>query len=65
MSSEGTEGASPNAGKIPHLGKGLWALGGLTVCAVVGHRTGHQPCQEVGRGCGQTRGRWGVCVIST
>jgi len=22
MSSEGTEGASPNAGKIPHLGKG-------------------------------------------
>ena len=26
-----------------HGAKGLWALGGLTVCAVVGHRTDHKP----------------------
>ena len=62
MSSEGTEGASPNAGKIPHLGKGLWALGGHTGSAVVGHRTGHKPSSWVCRGCGQTGGRGGVCV---
>ena len=65
MFSEEMEVASPPWGSHPHGVKGLWALGGLTVCTVVGHRTGHTPCQEVGRGCGQTRRRWGVCVIST
>jgi hypothetical protein len=64
MPSEEAEGASPPWGSHPHGAKGLWALGGPTVSTVVGHRTGHKPCQEVGRGCGQTGGRWGVCVIS-
>ena len=31
MSSEETEGASPQWGSHPHWAKGLWALGGLTV----------------------------------
>lgn len=43
MFSEGTEAASPPRGTHPHGAKGLWALGGLTVSAVVGHRTGHKP----------------------
>ena len=43
MFSEGTEVASPPWGSHPHGAKGLWALGGLTVCAVVGHRTDHKP----------------------
>lgn len=30
-------------GSHPHGAKGLWALGGLTVCTVVGHRTDHKP----------------------
>jgi hypothetical protein len=43
MFSEETEAVSPPWGSHPHGAKGLWALGGLTVCAVVGHRTGHMP----------------------
>ena len=62
MSSEETEATSLQWGSHPHWAKGLWALGGLTVCTVVGHRTGHKPYAEVGRGCGQTKGRWGVCA---
>jgi len=65
MPSEEAEDASPPWGSHPHGAKGLWALGGPTVSTVVGHRTGHKQCQEVGRGGGQTRGRWGVCAIST
>jgi len=52
----------PNGGHTRIWAKGLWALGGLTVSTVVGHSTGHRRCQEVGRGCGQTRGEWGVCA---
>ena len=43
MSSEETEAASPPWGSHPHGVKGLWALGGLTVSTVAGHRTGHKP----------------------
>ena len=43
MSSEETEGASPQGGLHPLWAKGLWALGGLTVCTVVGHRTDPKP----------------------
>ena len=43
MSSEETEGASPQGGLHPPWAKGLWALGGLTVSTAVGHRTGHKP----------------------
>ena len=43
MLSEEMEAASPPWGSHPHGVKGLWALGGLTVCTVVGHRTGHKP----------------------
>jgi hypothetical protein len=49
MPSEEMECVSP-MGVTPHGAKGLWALGGPTVSTVVGHRTGHKPCQEVGRG---------------
>ena len=62
MPSEEMEGASPPWGSHPHGTLGTWRA---QVSTVVGHRTGHKPCQEVGRGCGQTRRRWGVCVIST
>ena len=44
MFSEGMEAASPPCGSRSHGAKGLWALGGLTVSTVVGHRTGHKPC---------------------
>jgi len=43
MFSEEMEVASPPWGSHPHGVKGLWALGGLTVSTVVGHRTGHKP----------------------
>jgi hypothetical protein len=43
MFSEETEATSPPWGSHPHGAKGLWAPGGLTVCAVVGHRTDHKP----------------------
>ena len=43
MFSEEAEVASPPWGPHPHGAKGLWALGGPTVCTVVGHRTGHKP----------------------
>ena len=62
MFSEEMEVASLPWGSHPHGAKGLWVLGGLTVSTVVGHRTGHKPMQEVGRGCGQTKGGWGVCA---
>ena len=42
MFSEETETASPPWGSHSHGAKGLWALGGLTVSTVVGHRTGHK-----------------------
>src|SRR5215510_5594664 len=43
MSSEETEAASPPWGSHLHGAKGLWALGGLTVSTVVGHRADHKP----------------------
>ena len=43
MFSEETEAASPPCGSHLHGAKGLWALGGLTVGTVDGHRTGHKP----------------------
>ena len=43
MFSEEMEVASPPWGSHPHGVKGLWALGGLTVSTVAGHRTGHKP----------------------
>ena len=43
MSSEETEAASPPWGSHPQGAKGLWALGGLTLSTVVGHRTGPKP----------------------
>src|SRR5215472_13151129 len=43
MSSEETEAASPPCGSHRHGAKGLWALGGLTVSTVVGHRTDPKP----------------------
>src|SRR5215472_10886011 len=43
MSSEETEAASPPWGLHRHGAKGLWALGGLTVRTVVGHRTDPKP----------------------
>jgi hypothetical protein len=43
MSSEETEAASPPGGSHPHGAKGLWALGGLTVSTVLGHRIDHKP----------------------
>src|SRR5262249_58766455 len=52
----------PNGGHGPHWAKGLWALGGSIVSAVVGHRAGIQPTHVMERGCGQTRGRRGVRV---
>ena len=54
MSSEETEGASPQGGLHPLWAKGLWTLGGSIVSAVVGHRAGIQPTHVVERGCGQT-----------
>ena len=43
MFSEETEVASPPWGSHLHGAKGLWALGGLTVCTVVGHGTDPKP----------------------
>ena len=43
MSSEETEAASPPWGSHPQGAKGLWALGGLTLSTVVGHRPDPQP----------------------
>jgi hypothetical protein len=53
MFSEETEAASPAWGSHLHGAKGLWALGGLTVCTVVGLRTGHKPYVM----------RWGEAVV--
>jgi hypothetical protein len=42
MFSEEAANASPQWGSHSHGAKGLWALGGLTVSTMVGHRTGHK-----------------------
>ena len=43
MFSEEMEVASPPWGSHPQGAKGLWALGGLTLSTVVGHRTDPKP----------------------
>jgi hypothetical protein len=58
MSSEETEGASPQCGSHPHWAKGT--LGTWRTHRQHGGRAQNRPfsrCQEVGRGCGQTRHR--------
>ena len=46
MFSEETEATSSPCGSYPFGAKGLWALGGLTVCRVVGHRTDRKPSDQ-------------------
>ena len=63
MSSEETEAASPRLGVTPAGGEGT--LGPWRAHPQHGGRAPNRPsavCQEVGRGRGQTKGRWGVCA---
>ena len=63
MSSEEMEGTSPQWGSHPHLRKGT--LGLWRTHRQHGGRAQNRPlavCQEVGRGCGQTRRQRGVCA---
>jgi hypothetical protein len=63
MSSEEMEGTSPQWGSPPQLRKGT--LGLWRTHRQHGGRAQNRPlavCQEVGRGCGQTRRQRGVCA---
>jgi hypothetical protein len=65
MFSEEAEDASPPWGPHPHGAKGLWALGGHTVCTVVGHRTGHSRMSRGGSRRWSNQGKMGRMYTST
>jgi hypothetical protein len=65
MFSEEMEAASPPCGSHLHGAKGLWALGGLTACTVVGHRTDHKPYVRGGSRLWTNQGKMGCMCTST
>ena len=65
MFSEETEATSSPCGSYPPGAKGLWALGGLTISTVVGHRAGLKPMPRGGSRLWSNQGKMGRMCTST